>query len=373
MPRRGHRRLVTAGATGYTTQYARMRGPKKAIRPFADAFRRITKLFHRLLDATEAFQIPGSLAQRLANLCVGLRWSTNTTNYRRAIGKAPNYISPVSWTDKVQWRKVFDRNPRLVTYTDKVSARDYMRQIAPEVTIPRTFWMGEDPEAIPFDAFDESYVIKPSHSCGQIIYVENPAAIDRQQIIATCRQWLKTSYGRPSAEWAYSQVRPRLIVEELLSDLNNKSKVANYKFFVFSGTLRYVQVESKMPEGYFLTFFGADGKRLGIRKWMGLEEGGKSSTPSDKVKAPSKFLEMKRVAERIGRDIDMVRVDLYQVGETIYFSELTPYDGSGYSFFYRDADRFEGRPPADLNDAFGAFWELPQIPLWRKIVNCMRG
>ena len=110
-----------------------------------------------------------------------------------------------------------------------------------------------------------------------------------------------------------------------------------------------------------------------IRKWIGLNEAGKMPKPSDKVKAPSKFFEMKGIVERIGRDIDMVRVDLYQVGETIYFSELTPYDGSGYSFLYRDADRLEGRPPLDLNYEFGKFWELPQISLWQKIINCIVG
>lgn len=82
---------------------------------------------------------------------------------------------------------------------------------------------------------------------------------------------------------------------------------------------------------------------------------------------------MREIAERIGRDIDMVRVDLYQVGDTIFFSELTLYDGSGYSWLYQDGARFEGRPPLDLNDEYGKFWDLPRIPRWQKIMNCLVG
>ena len=344
----------------------RIRGPVNTIR-------RPVRALRRLVGASRAFQIEGSLSQRLANLCVGLRWNTNTTNYIRAIGKPPNYVSPKSWTEKIQWRKVFDRNPLLVTYTDKVLAREYMREVAPEVAVPRTFWIGENPEDIPFDIFDEPYVIKPNHSSGLIIFVENPAGIDRRQIISTCQQWLKTRYGRTVAEWAYQKVHPRLIVEELLSDLDSDDKVTNYKFFVLSGKVRYAQFESKTSEGEFLTFFDAEGERMEVRKWLGLKEVSQMPKPADTMKAPSKFFVMKGIAERIGKDIDMVRVDLYQVGEAIYFSELTNYDGTGYSFLYRDADRFEGRPPQDLNDAFGKFWELPHIPLWRKIINCMSG
>ena len=221
-------------------KFRRMRGPMNAIRRLVGAFR-------RLVSASRAFQIEGSFSQRLANLCVGLRWNTNTTNYIRAIGKPPNYVSPKSWTEKVQWRKVFDRNPLLVTYTDKVLAREYMREIAPEVAIPRTFWVGKNPEEIPFDTFEEPYVIKPNHSSGLIIYVENPAGIDRRQIISTCRHWLKKPFGRSLAEWAYQRVRPHLIVEELLSYFNSDDKVTNYKFFVFSGRVRYAQFEVEKP------------------------------------------------------------------------------------------------------------------------------
>jgi len=338
-----------------------------------NAIRRFVWAFNRFVGASRAFQIEGNCSQRLANLCVGLRWSTNTINYRRAIGKPPNYVSPEAWTEKMQWRKVFDHNPLLVTYTDKVLARDYMREVAPEVAIPRTFWIGENPEEIPFDTFDEPYVIKPNHASGRIIYVENPAAIDRQKIISTCRQWLQATYGQNVGEWAYRKVRPRLIVEELLSYFNSDDGVVNYKFFVFSGRVRYAQFESKTSQGTFLTFFGADGERLRVRKWIGLEEPGEMDMPSDEIEAPSKFFEMKGIAERIGATIDMVRVDLYQIGETIYFSELTLYDGTGYSWVYRDEDRFEGRPPQDLNFEIGKYWELPHIPLWRKIVNCVLG
>jgi hypothetical protein len=51
--------------------------------------------------------------------------------------------------------------------------------------------------------------------------------------------------------------------------VGSDDQVTNYKFFVFSGKARWVQVESKTAEGHFRTFFDAEGERLWIRKWIG--------------------------------------------------------------------------------------------------------
>jgi hypothetical protein len=55
---------------------------------------------------------------------------------------------------------------------------------------------------------------------------------------------------------------------------------------------------------------------------------------------------MLQTAATLGRDLDFVRVDLYDVGRQIYFGEMTPTPGCG-------ASRFE---PELMDYRLGTLW-----------------
>ena len=56
------------------------------------------------------------------------------------------------------------------------------------------------------------------------------------------------------------------------------------------------------------------------------------------------------VAQRLGRDTDFVRVDLYAVAERIVVGELTNYPAAGKSPFL----------PSSFNATFGQHWVVPK-------------
>jgi hypothetical protein len=61
------------------------------------------------------------------------------------------------------------------------------------------------------------------------------------------------------------------------------------------------------------------------------------------------------LARVLSRDFDHIRVDLYCVGDRVYFGELTPTQAAG------------GRPHSDAGEAWlGAFWHLPSRAAVRK-------
>jgi hypothetical protein len=67
---------------------------------------------------------------------------------------------------------------------------------------------------------------------------------------------------------------------------------------------------------------------------------------ADPLAKPSNLEQMIEVAQILGQDVDFVRVDLYSVGEKIYFGEMTPTPGGGMS-------RFE---PEQMNEWLGSLW-----------------
>jgi hypothetical protein len=60
---------------------------------------------------------------------------------------------------------------------------------------------------------------------------------------------------------------------------------------------------------------------------------------------PQHALEMVELSERIARDLDAVRVDLYDLGDRVVFAELTstPYAGDAY-YLPREFDLAMGMP-----------------------------
>ena len=47
------------------------------------------------------------------NLALYVRHAFNTRRFRKRVGHWPNYVEPRTFNEKIQWRKLFDRNPRL--------------------------------------------------------------------------------------------------------------------------------------------------------------------------------------------------------------------------------------------------------------------
>jgi len=153
--------------------------------------------------------------------------------------------NPRSFNEKIIWRKIYDRNLLFPRVTDKYLVHEYIRaklgtQQADDILIPILFY-GNDPAAIPFDDLPDQFVIKPSHASGRIILVRDKREINRDAIIATCKDWLSDTYGFYRHEWAYQKLKPMILVEPLLLDVDNNVP-REIKFHVFHGKCKRIVV-----------------------------------------------------------------------------------------------------------------------------------
>ena len=120
------------------------------------------------------------------------------------------------------------------------------KEAGEKILVPLLF-VTEDPEEIPFDDLPEEYIIKPNHGSGWSIIVDRDHKVPRKKIISKCRKWMKKTYGQSKMEWAYSQVRPMIMVEELLKDSNGVLPT-DFKFEVFSGKVANVYLSGHLPK-----------------------------------------------------------------------------------------------------------------------------
>ena len=116
----------------------------------------------------------------------------------------------------------------------------------------------------------------------------------------------------------------------------------DYKFFVFHGTCRYVQVDRGRFDVRTQDFFTSD--------WSHLPLNGGHPWAMPSIPRPERLEDMVRMAQRLGQGTDFVRVDLYDLPARIVFGELSSFPAGGDSPF----------DPESFNLEFGSHWNPPR-------------
>lgn len=301
------------------------------------------------------------------NTLLALRRPGLTMRYYLTFGRFPNYLNPKGQSEKVQWRKLFDRNPLFAVMCDKLAARDYAAARVPQLRFPKLHWSGTDPDRIPLENIPLPYVIKPNNRSGEHIFVLRREDLDKPAIMRQCRAWMAAKpFGRSVGEWGYGRVPTRIQVEAFLSDGKDLAPPANYELFVYHGRVGaiYYSVPRLGNRPRRRGLFTADWQVIAADRWRV-----KGFFPFDgDIPKPDNLVALVEAAERIASELDFARVDLFNLDGEIYLSEVTLYPSSGFSIWVPKNAAPSARPPSDLDEQFGALWTLPSLPFW----TCVR-
>ncbi len=254
-------------------------------------------------------------------------------------GRPLNLDRPARYTEKIQWRKLYDRNPLIIDTTDKLKVREYVRQKIGDQVLSEIYWVGEDPGEIPFDELPTSFVLKTNHGCGYNIFVQDQSNLDKSSAIEKLSKWLGINYGEEVLEWAYKHIQRRVYAEELLLD-EAGTIPADYKFFVFAGKAAIVLICSDRHNNPKWDFYDFDWNHLLVTPDYPYSE--------EDIRKPANLCIMRKYAETLGSGFDFVRVDLYDLKSRVVFGEMTYYPGSGFTNYDQSYDEW-----------LGSLWELP--------------
>lgn len=106
--------------------------------------------------------------------------------------------------------------------------------------------------------------------------------------------------------------------------LPKTTELKDYKFYCFDGVMKFMMINSDRNSGKTTKADYFDRKFNCLNFKWGYEHA--EECPAK----PDKFNEMIEIAEKLAKDLPHVRVDLYECNRTVYFGELTFFDGSGF-------------------------------------------
>lgn len=194
------------------------------------------------------------------------------------------------------------------------------------------FLVTDDPENLEIDSLPNQFVIKTTNGSGTNIICKDKTLMNIENVRTQLNDWLHRDIFAISREWSYKDIKPNVIVEEYLEDMENTfEEINDYKFFCFNGKPLYVVLDVDRHTGHKRNIYDID--------WNYIDVSTDHTNFGDVVPKPKGYEEMVRVAKILSKDFPFVRVDLYYVNGKVYFGELTFYPWSGYVQF--NPDRFD--------------------------------
>lgn len=243
--------------------------------------------------------------------------------FKFRMGYELNLDDPKTCNEKLQWLKLFDRNPKYTKLVDKYLVKQYVQEtIGKEYVVP-LLGVWENAKDIDFNKLPNQFVLKCNHDSQGVIVCEDKSKLDIQDTIKKLNKKLNKNYYLLYREWPYKDVKPKIIAEKYLE--NKKTKGINdYKFYCFDGKVKIMMIATERLTGNTkMDYFDKNFNNIDL-KW-----GGELS--NDLPEKPKSFELMIKLAEQLSKGIKMVRIDFYEIDERPYFGEFTFFDGSGYT------------------------------------------
>ncbi len=288
-----------------------------------------------------------------AVICRLLIWLPDTVylkmRFRLLMGYPLNLDSPKTFNEKINWLKIYNRNPLYPSLVDKSTVKDYVaKKIGAEYVIP-TYGVWDSFDEIDFDSLPDQFVLKSTNGGGGtgVVICRDKSKLDKAESKKALELSMNTN-TRISREWPYQFIKPRIIAEKLMtSSSQDKPKdLPDYKFYCFNGEPKFCQIIRNRTSNETIDFYDMDWNH---QSFTGLTEGAVMGNID--VERPAHLDEMKSICKKLSESYPFVRVDLYVVDEKEYFGELTFFPNAGIGTFN----------PEEWNNKFGELLNLQGV------------
>lgn len=256
------------------------------------------------------------------------RWMILMQYYLK-LGRIPNLNSPKRFSEKLQVYKLKYRNPLLTIAADKLGVRNYIMKKGLDDILIKLYKVYDRADDINFDELPQKFILKTTNGSGTNIICVDKNQLNKLETIEQVNIWMNRDMYAAGREWAYKNIEPKIIIEELLEDANNpEDGINDYKFLCFNGEVKYIILDISRFSGHKRNIYDLD--------WNLLQVGTDKPNINYETQKPENLEDMIKIASKLCEDFPFVRVDLYTVNKKIYFGELTFYPWTGYIQFTPD-------------------------------------
>ena len=276
------------------------------------------------------------------------RWLPDATYlkllYRFKMGHRLDLKNPQTFTEKLQWLKLYNRKPEYTTMVDKYAVKEYVANIIGEEYIIPTLGVWDKPEDIDWDSLPNQFVLKTTHGGGGggVVICKDKVTFDKTTAIAKLKESMASDIYSGLREWPYKNVPKRIIAEKFMAPEKEQSDLTDYKIYCFNGSPQLIMVAGGRYSG---------DKRFAYydTNWNVVDITWGAPRPDKDFDKPAQLSNMLKVASQLSKDMIHARIDLYCIENNIFFGEITFFDSSG----------LEEITPSNMDEYLGSLIKLP--------------
>lgn len=241
--------------------------------------------------------------------------------YRLLFGKSIDLVNPQGFNEKLNWLKLYNRNPLYVCLADKYWVKQYVAsKIGWDYVVP-CYGAWKRIEEVDLTLLPDKAFLKANHDSSGGVLLDSKAGVDMKSLKRRFngKKFYRKNWYWHLREYPYKYIEPLIVAEEYLKDGTN-TEIRDYKFYCFNGRPTYMYVTNKGIKIYE-NFYDMDFNPVDI------SHGYERVTPE--FKKPENFDKMKEFAALLSKNIPFVRIDFFNVNGRLYFGEYTFYDWGG--------------------------------------------
>lgn len=222
----------------------------------------------------------------------------------------------VTFQDKLNYLIIHESPEYKSLLVDKIKLHAYSKKVlGKDICVP-ILKIYDNINKINFEDLPNQFVLKLNHGSGMNIICKNKSKLNISETLKILEKWKNFNYGLNRTEFQYLYVKRKIFAEKYLSD-----NLINYKIFCINGHPKFIRVRKiKKNENIKITYHYNLNWELN-----NLESGlkGYIRDPNETIPKPKNLDLMIKYAKLLSQEFVFVRVDLYDVNNTVYLGELT--------------------------------------------------
>ena len=258
--------------------------------------------------------------------------------------KKLNLKAPKTFSEKLQWLKLYDHRPEYTDMVDKYEAKRYVAERIGEQYIIPTLGVWDRFEDIDFDSLPDQFVLKCTHDSGGLVICRDKKTLNKEVARVKIERSLARNYYIHGREWPYKNVKPRILAEKYMESGGDKDLI-DYKFYCFGGEPKFLYISHGLSDHStaHISYASLDWEKQPFKR--------NDFADFDELPPkPVNFDKMVELARELSANVPFLRVDFYEIGGLVYFSELTFFPGGGLTAF----------DPPEWDEKIGEWIELPK-------------
>ncbi len=252
------------------------------------------------------------------------------SRFRTMVGYPLDLNNPRTFNEKVQWYKLYYRNPLMTTCADKYLVKSYVRECGLGYLVTPVIGVWDKPEDIEFNKLPDECFIKCNHNSNGAIHWRREMIGEKQSTIGKLNKLLKKNGYKANREWAYKNIKPVIFAEEMIES-SESDPLSDWNVFCFNGkpqlilyNIGMVNSKGEHSDRAYRAAFDTQFNYLNVETAM-------ERIPEGKVDKPVFWEKMLEYASILSKPFPEVRVDFFSTGNVLRFGELTFYSSGGYS------------------------------------------